>query len=110
MFSFQPIFVFDGDAPALKQQTLQHRRAAEQQQTLSTQSSSTQRQSQSTQSQSQSTDQVKLSRNRLKAVMGECRALLQAMGFECVASVGEAEAMCAQVRDHLCYSPITQYL
>ena len=41
---------------------------------------------------------VKLSRNRLKSVMGECRTLLKALGFECVSSTGEAEALCAQVR------------
>jgi hypothetical protein len=44
-----------------------------------------------------SLQQVKLSRNRLKSVMGECRALLTALGFECMASPGEAEATCAQV-------------
>ena len=41
---------------------------------------------------------AKLSRNRLKSVMGECRALLTALGFECVNCQGEAEAMCAQVK------------
>jgi hypothetical protein len=30
-------------------------------------------------------------------VMGECKALLTSLGFECVASQGEAEAMCAEV-------------
>ena len=84
-FIFQPIFVFDGDAPALKQQTLQSRRAAE-------------HPSSQSQSQSQSSEaSVKLSRNRLKSVMGECKALLTSLGFECVASQGEAEAMCAEV-------------
>ncbi len=29
--------------------------------------------------------------------MGECKALLTSLGFECVASQGEAEAMCAEV-------------
>ncbi len=78
--------MFDGDAPALKQQTLQSRRDAQ----FPSQS----------QTQSQSSEQpAKLSRNRLKSVMGECRALLQALGFECVASQGEAEAMCAQVKN-----------
>lgn len=80
--NIQPIFVFDGDAPALKQQTLQVRRAAEQTQS---------------QSQSQSSEPVKLSRNRLKSVMGECRALLNALGFQCVLSTGEAEALCARL-------------
>lgn len=50
-----------------------------------------------TQSQTQSSEPIKLSRNRLKSVMGECRALLQALGFECVVSSGEAEALCSQV-------------
>ncbi len=85
----RPVFVLDGAAPELKRQTLAARKQQQQ----------TQSQQQGTQSQSQAAAaEVKsLSRSRLRALMGECRFLLEAMGLPCVQARCEAEALCAQL-------------
>lgn len=73
--NIKPIFVLDGDAPDLKKETLAARRRALSQ-----------------------NDEVKsFSRTRLKGLMNECKALLDAIGVESVKSDGEAEALCAQL-------------
>ena len=78
-----PIFVLDGDAPDLKKGTLIARQKA-------TASISSQ------QSQA-SEDNKSCSRRRLKGLMNECKALLDALGIESVKAEGEAEALCARL-------------
>ncbi len=64
-----PIFVLDGEAPELKRETLAQR--------------------------SETGEAKSLSRARLKALMNECRFLLQALGLKCISASGEGEALCA---------------
>ena len=80
--NIKPIFVLDGDAPELKKGTLIARQKA---------------QSSQTQAQTQSEENKSCTRRRLKGLLNECKALLDALGIESVRAEGEAEALCARL-------------
>ena len=82
--NIKPIFVLDGDAPELKRGTLIARQKA---QTAQTQ----------TQHGTQSEENKSCTRRRLKGLLNECKALLDALGIESVRAEGEAEALCARL-------------
>ena len=79
--NIKPIFVLDGDAPELKRGTLIARQKAQSQ----------------TQTQTQSEENKSCTRRRLKGLLNECKALLDALGIESVRAEGEAEALCARL-------------
>ena len=79
--NIRPIFVLDGDAPDLKKGTL-----------IARQKTQTQTQTQATQSE----ENKSCTRRRLKGLMNECKALLDALGIESVRAEGEAEALCSR--------------
>ncbi len=87
--NIKPIFVLDGTvAPELKKETLTMRKKAQASQ--ASQSSNTEN----------ATAEVKnCTRGRLNRLMGECKALLNAMGVPHVRSTGEAEALCAEMNE-----------
>ena len=86
--NIKPVFVLDGNAPDLKKETLEARRKAQSQDPTATK-------------------EVKnFSRARLKGLMGECKALLDALGISSV----KAEGNSSFFGGHLCIWYFSIYL
>ncbi|XP_063229916.1 flap endonuclease GEN [Bacillus rossius redtenbacheri] len=84
LMDVMPVFVLEGDAPALKHDTISQRNQKQYGRSLSQRS------------QGQSVGK-KGSRKRLTSILKQCKEILEAMGVPCVQSRGEAEALCARL-------------